>query len=76
MMILKGNYFTAKEDKLGNVVITRLSDLATVYLQGDEAVEFIDNHRILDATTYPCGPFQNSKEHVDALLDAYNQCVE
>ena len=70
-MRLSGNHYSAKDDSWGNVTITRRSDLATIYLQGDEATEFIDNHRIFEAFGYPYGPFKTSAEHVDACLDAY-----
>ena len=75
-MILNGNHYSAKSDSFGNVTILRKSDLATVYLQGDEAVEFVDNHRILDAIEYPSGPFTTQAEHVDACLDAYDEVMQ
>lgn len=71
-MILNGNHYSAKSDRFGNVTILRKRDLATVYLQGDEAIEFLDNHRILDAIEYPSGPFVTQADHVDACLDAYD----
>jgi len=71
-MTLSGNKYSAKEDRMGNVLITRKADGATCYLQGDDAIEFLDNHRILDAIEYPSGPFKTSAEHVDACLDAYD----
>jgi hypothetical protein len=75
-MKLNGNHYSSKSDRFGNVTITRKSDLATVYLQGDEAVEFDDNHRILDAIDYPSGPFNTLAEHVDACLDAYDEVMK
>lgn len=71
MLRLNGIHYSAVEDRMGNVTITRKRDLASVYLQGDDAVEFIDNHRILDAIDYPSGPFKTIAEHVDACLDEY-----
>ena len=68
---MRGNHFSAIEDRLGNWTITRFSDNASVYLQGDDAVEFADNHRILDAISYPSGPFKTYEEHVDACLLYY-----
>ena len=68
---MRGNKFSATRDRMGNWTITRLSDMASVYLQGDDAVEFTDNHRILDAIEYPSGPFKTAAEHIDACLDAY-----
>jgi hypothetical protein len=70
-MRLSGNHYSAKDDSWGNVTITRRSDLATIYLQGDDATEFIDNHRILNAIEYPSGPFATLAENVDACLDDY-----
>jgi hypothetical protein len=68
---MRGNKFSAVEDRMGNWTITRLSDGANAYLQGDDAVEFADNHRILGAIEYPSGPFKTAEEHIDACLDAY-----
>ncbi len=75
-MRLNGNHYSAVEDRMGNVTILRKSDMATVYLQGDDAVEFLDNHRILYAIEYPSGPFKTSAEHVDACLDAYDEVMQ
>ena len=75
-MRLNGNRYSAVEDRMGNVTILRKSDMKTVYLQGDDAVEFLDNHRILDAIEYPSGPFQTAAEHVDACLDAYDEVMQ
>lgn len=75
-MTLNGNHYSAKEDRMGNVLITRKSDLKTVYLQGDDAVEFLDNHRILDAIEYPNNLFKTGAEHVDACLDAYDDVLQ
>lgn len=74
-MTLNGNHYSAKSDRYGNITILRKSDMKTVYLQGDDAIEFEDNHRILDAIEYPSGPFQTSAEHVDACLDAYDEIM-
>jgi hypothetical protein len=71
-MSLIGNHYSAKQDRMGNWTITRLSDLASVYLQGDDAVEFTDNHRVLGAETYPNRIFKTAAEHVDACLDCYD----
>lgn len=75
-MRLNGNRYSAVEDRMGNVTILRKSDMKTVYLQGDDAVEFLDNHRILDALDYPQGPFRTAAEHVDACLDAYDEVMQ
>jgi len=75
-MRLNGNKYSAKSDRFGNVLILRKFDMATVYLQGDDAIEFEDNHRILQAIEYPSGPFKTLEEHVDACLDAYDEVME
>lgn len=75
-MALNGNHYSAIQDQTGNITITRKRDMASCYLQGDDAVEFIDNHRILDAIEYPSGPFKTQAEHVDACLDAYDEVME
>ena len=72
-MRLNGIHFSARDDSYGNVTITRKTDLKTIYLQGDDAIEFIDNHRILDAIEYPSGPFTTAAEHIDACLDVYSE---
>ncbi len=75
MTLLLGNKYTAREDQMGNVLITRKADGAYCYLQGDDAIEFLDNHRILGAIEYPSGPFGTSAEHVDACLDQYDDVM-
>ena len=74
-MRLNGNKYSAREDRIGNVLILRKTDMASCYLQGDDAVEFLDNHRILDAIDYPSGPFKTLADHVDACLDAYDSVM-
>jgi len=74
-MRLSGNRYSAVEDRIGNILVTRKIDGATCYLQGDDAIEFIDNHRILDAIAYPSGPFKTSQEHVDVCLDAFDEIM-
>ena len=39
-MKLNGNHYSAKSDRFGNVLITRKSDMKTVYLQGDEELSW------------------------------------
>jgi len=75
-MTLNGNRYSAKEGRFGTVLILRKSDMATVFLQGDDAIEFLDNHKILDAMEYPCGPFKTLAEHVDACLDQYDVVMQ
>jgi hypothetical protein len=74
-MTLNGHKYSAKEDRMGNVTILRKSDGASCYLQGDDAIEFLDNHRILDAIDYPSGPFKTAADHVDACLDQYDSVM-
>jgi hypothetical protein len=74
-MTLNGNHYSAREDRFGNVTILRKKDMATVLLQGDDATEFVDNHRILDAIDYPSGPFMTQAEHVDACLDQWDEVM-
>lgn len=74
-MLLNGNKYSAKEDRMGNVTILRKSDMKSCFLQGDDAVEFLDNHRILDAIEYPSGNFKTLAEHIDACLDAYDDVL-
>lgn len=75
METLAGNKYVAKEDRMGHVTITRKTDGASVYLQGDDAVEFLDNHRILGTDTYPNHLFKTLADHVDACLDAYDHIL-
>lgn len=72
---MRGNNFSAVQDRMGHWTVTRLSDGASVYLQGDDAVEFSDTHRILDAIEYPSGPFETAEQHIDACLDAYESVM-
>lgn len=74
-MRLSGNTYSAITDRMGGVLIRRKTDGASCYLQGDEATEFLDNHRILDAIEYPSGPFKTSQEHVDACLGDYDHVL-
>ena len=72
MFNLAGNKYAAEQDRWGNIEITRKRDGASCYLQGDDAIEFEDHHRIPHGITYPSGPFRTYEEHVDACLDAYD----
>jgi hypothetical protein len=73
---LRGNKYTAMQDRMGHWTITRLSDGANCYLQGDDAVEFTDNHRLLGAITYPSGPFKTQSQHIDACLSDYDHILQ
>lgn len=74
-MRLSGNTYSAVSDRMGGVIIRRKTDGASCYLHGDDATEFLDNHRILDAVEYPSGPFKTSAEHVDACLSGYDTAL-
>jgi hypothetical protein len=73
---MRGSRFSATQDRIGNWTIIRVSDGASCYLQGDDAIEFSDNHRILDAIEYPSGPFQTLAEHIDASLSEYETVMQ
>jgi hypothetical protein len=65
---------------IGNIgaTITRKSDGASVFMQGDDAVEVESQMDALDATAekgYPVEPFQTYAHHVDAVLDAYDSVM-
>jgi hypothetical protein len=72
---MRGKHFTAIRDRFGNWAITRLSDGASVYLQGDDATEFEDNTRILDAMTYPNRLFKTAEDEIDSCLSEYESVM-
>jgi hypothetical protein len=74
-MMRNGHLYSVWTDRFGNALITRLQDRASVYLQGDDAVEIESQLDALDATAekgYPIGPFKDYESHLDAILDAYD----
>jgi hypothetical protein len=74
-MMRTGYKYRVQTDRLGNALITRLHDKASVYLQGDDAVEIESQLDALEATAekgYPIGPFVDYASHLDAILDAYD----
>lgn len=75
-MTLNGNHYRAEEDNFGNVIVFRKRDASTVYLQGEDATEFLLKYQILEVFQYPIGPFQTLAEHVDACLDVYDAVME
>lgn len=75
-MTLHGNYYKASEDSWGNITITRLSDGASCYLQGDDAIAFRDDYCGLEDIVYPSGPFKTPEEHVDACLSEYDTVLQ
>lgn len=80
---MNGNHYTAEVNRFGHVTIKRLADNASVYLQGDDAIEFCTEYaRFLgwnydgESIVYPSGPFQTEAEHIDACLDQYDGVME
>lgn len=74
-MMRTGYKYRVQTDRFGNALITRLRDKASVYLQGDDAVEVESQLDALEATAetgYPIGPFPDYASHLDAVLDAYD----
>ncbi len=78
-MIKTGYMYRVQTDRFGNALITRLRDRASVYLQGDDAVEVESQLDALAATAqagYPIGPFADYASHLDAILDAYDTILK
>jgi hypothetical protein len=78
-MLTTGHKYSVRTDRFGNAVIAQLSDNASVYLQGDDAVEVESQLDALDATAaggYPIGPFQDYESHLDAILSAYDDVLK
>jgi len=71
-MTYSGRKYQAKEDSWGNIRITRLSDNASAYLQGDDTNDLRDSLERLELTAYPSGPFQDYESHLDVVLDQYD----
>jgi len=73
-MIYEGNLYKAVIGNIG-ATITRKSDGASVFMQGDDLDEIASQMDALDATAekgYPIGRFKSYAEHIDAILDAYD----
>jgi hypothetical protein len=78
-MTRTGYKYRVQTDRIGNALITRLSDKASVYMQGDDAVEIESQLDALEATAengYPIGPFVDYASHLDAILDAYETVLQ
>jgi hypothetical protein len=75
---MKGNKFSATQDRMGNWTVRRLTDGAEVYLQGDDAAEFAYGYGLLESKSfaYPIGPFKTLEDHVDACLSDYEPVME
>jgi hypothetical protein len=58
------------------ITIVRLSDNATVFLQGDEEGELERQLGALDHIEYPFGPFSDYESHLDVVLDQYDSVME
>jgi hypothetical protein len=72
-MNLLGNRFSAEDDEFQNWTITRLSDGARVYIQGLEALEFINCTGVISALQWPS---QTTKEKIDRLLEYYEPLMD
>src|ERR1700690_1959342 len=67
-----GYNYKVQTSRFGSALITRLRDGASVYLQGDDAVEIESQLDALEATAaqgYPTGPFVDYASHLDAILE-------
>ncbi len=76
-MIYEGNRYNLVIGNIG-ATIMRKSDKATVFMQGDDRDEMESQMDALDATAekgYPVGPFKSYAEHIDAILDAYDDVL-
>jgi hypothetical protein len=76
-VIYNGNVYCAVIGNIG-ATVTRKSDGASVWMQGDDAVEIESQMDALDATAergYPLGPFKSYEEHLDAVLSAYDEVL-
>ena len=76
-MIYDGNKYKAVIGNIG-ATITRKSDNAEVFMQGDDRDEIESQMDALDATAekgYPIGPFKSYEQHIDAILDAYDDVM-
>ena len=74
-MTYEGNVYTAKDDRWGNVTITRQHDSASCFLQGQDAEELLKDIEQFEAFEYPIGPFQNFAQQLDAFLDQYESII-
>lgn len=76
-MIYDGEIYRAVIGNIG-ATITRKTDGASVFMQGDDANEIASQMDALDATAekgYPIGPFKSYAQHIDAVLDAYDSVL-
>jgi hypothetical protein len=68
-------YFSSYEyvyDGAG-IVLRRLRDGNSLFLQGDDATRFIADVEPLKETQYPYGPFSCYEEHLDYLIGQYSE---
>jgi hypothetical protein len=71
-----GGKYESKEDRMGNFTITRKSDGASAYLQGDDANQHRADLEKLDKIKYPSGPFKNYEQHHDAIASQYDDVMQ
>jgi len=76
-MIYEGNKYKLVIGNIG-ATLTRKSDGKSIFAQGDDAIELESQMDALDATAergYPVGPFTSYEQHIDAILDAYDDVL-
>lgn len=74
-MTYKGNRYEAITTGNGAFIsIQRRNrhDSTVAFLQGDDASELMTQMEKLERLVYPSGPFASYEQHLDALLDAYD----
>lgn len=77
-MVRIGHKYSLKTNGFGAEIV-RLHDGASVFMQGDDAVEIESQMDALEATAetgYPKGPFADYESHLDAILDAYDTVLQ
>lgn len=75
-MTYHGNAYTVLDDAQGCMVITRLEDGKSCFLQGDDTNELRESITHLESITYPCGPFKSFEQHLDVICDAYDDVMQ
>src|SRR5215475_8222075 len=69
LMIYEGKFYRAVIGNIG-ATITRKSDGASAWMQGNEADQLQTVLDKLETYNYPRGPFKTLAEHTDVILDA------
>jgi hypothetical protein len=62
---------------IGNIgaTITRKSDGANVFMQGEDADTLQADLDKVEDVRHPSGPFKTYEQHIDALLDMYDDVL-